>query len=91
MEIPLRSPPLVSYANLTYRTVLTWTQGVSSDFTDAPFLGWPVVIIASLFLPLFLAFAAVRIYANIVVLKRWRVDDCEYFVLALSCSTCYVH
>jgi membrane protein YdbS with pleckstrin-like domain len=58
--------------------ILICLQGVSSNFKNPAFLGWPVVIVAAVFLPLFLAFAAVRVYANVVVLKRWKIDDREH-------------
>lgn len=45
------------------------------------FLGLPVLITAGIGLPLIIVFAAVRIYARAVVLKRWKLDDCELLAL----------
>jgi hypothetical protein len=81
MELPLRFPPPVCYTELGVIMNSNIIQGVNSNFTNPPSLGKPVFIVAGICLPLVLLFATARIYSRAFILKRWRIDDCEY-----SCS-----
>ncbi|KAF2472582.1 uncharacterized protein BDR25DRAFT_15617 [Lindgomyces ingoldianus] len=66
MEVPLRAPPL----------------GVVSNFSNPSFMGTPVLVTAGICLPLILAFTAVRIYAKLAILKKWKLED---YVYCISC------
>ncbi|KAF2269661.1 hypothetical protein CC78DRAFT_236831 [Lojkania enalia] len=66
MDTPFRSPP----------------PGVLPNFANPPFMGLPVIVTASICLPLVLFFASLRIYAKWLILKKWKLDD---YVYALAC------
>ncbi|KAF2105745.1 hypothetical protein BDV96DRAFT_356723 [Lophiotrema nucula] len=56
--------------------------GVLPNFANPPFMGLPVIITASICLPLVIVFAAIRFYAKAAILKKWKLDD---FVFCLAC------
>ncbi|KAF2790341.1 hypothetical protein K505DRAFT_81205 [Melanomma pulvis-pyrius CBS 109.77] len=67
MDAPLRTAP----------------SGITPDFENPPFLGLPVLVTAGICLFLVFLFTAVRIYATVYVLKKWKLDD---YVYCFSCT-----
>ncbi|KAF2729423.1 hypothetical protein EJ04DRAFT_67126 [Polyplosphaeria fusca] len=64
MTTPFRSPP----------------PGVVPNFANPPFMGLPVIVTASICLPLVVLFAAVRIWSKFFILRKWKLDDYVYFL-----------
>ncbi|KAF2713805.1 hypothetical protein K504DRAFT_530724 [Pleomassaria siparia CBS 279.74] len=60
---PLRIPP----------------AGVTANFDDISYLGLPVLVTSGLCLCIVFLFAAVRFYATVIVLKKWKLEDYVFF------------
>lgn len=51
--------------------------GKTSNFTDPPYIGTKFLVINCVFLPLAVIALAIRTWTRVVVVRSFRIDDCE--------------
>ena len=61
--------------------------GIVPNLVDPETRAYEIYVAASVCLPLIAIFATMRIYARVIILKRWTWDDCENIVMPLMTVT----
>ncbi|KAF2444588.1 hypothetical protein P171DRAFT_520724 [Karstenula rhodostoma CBS 690.94] len=67
--------PKSMYEQLQNVTLVTPPVGVGSDISQRQFHGHPMLIAASVCLPLVLILAAIRVFVRLRILRKWGLDD----------------
>jgi hypothetical protein len=66
--------------------MLTCHQGVVSDIENRKFHGYPILVAASICLPIVITLTLLRLYVRLVVLRKWALDDCKFSLSILNFS-----